>query len=179
MHQHINRPRASGTVRDSASTRTLRRFSLELFVPQDHQRPRRTAPAAAATAAASASRARSCPATPCASRRARRLSGGACRRGSVRWASAIKIGSRASRLQRAGSKWILGLWPTRPRTADRPRLARADVPKGSPRLRNRLRGTLDLRPAEGTERHLDCVFELVSVAKETSRARTTAPRRDP
>ena len=77
MHQHINRRRASGTVLDSASTRTLRRFSLVVPVPQGRRRRQSSAPAAAATAAASGSRARSCPATPCASRPARRPWGGA------------------------------------------------------------------------------------------------------
>ena len=50
MHQHINRPRATGTVLDSASTRTLRRFSPVPPAARGRRRPRSSAPAAAATA---------------------------------------------------------------------------------------------------------------------------------
>ena len=68
-----------------------------IVVPRDHQRRQSSEPAAAATAAASGSRATSCPATPCASRPARRPWGGAFCRAAATASAAAVLGDASTR----------------------------------------------------------------------------------
>ena len=188
-----------------------------MSVPQGRRRRQSSAPAAAARARASASRARSCPATPCASRPARRPWGGAFCRAAATASAAAVLGDASTR--RFGARRV----SVTPRLASGCGCARcaSETAGGVPRARGRRvyseadpggyylsalggRGrTLRLRRANGGGRRClpsnrvpparrPCrsehfaaeprrvrVSEPSSVVRETSRARTTTPRKDP